>query len=254
MNLPANAFLAALRAGRPQIGVWLTLASPYAAEVVAGAGFDWALVDMEHAPADIMPVMGQLQVLASHGTPGLVRPVWNDAVQVKRLLDIGAQGLLFPMVQTADEAARAVAACRYPPRGIRGVSSSSRANGFGRVEDYFDRVEDETAILLQIESRAAMAAAVQIGTTDGVDGVLFGPSDIAADMGLLGQPMHPAVWEAILPTARRLIDAGVPVGTLVTDLAFARNLMAQGFTFIACAVDTVILSRGADAVVAAMKG
>ena len=253
MNLPANRFLANLRAGRPQIGMWITLASPYAAEVVAGAGFDWAVVDMEHAPNDITSVLGQLQVLTSHGVPALVRPDWNDAVKVKRILDIGAQGLVFPMVQNAAEAARAVAACRYPPRGVRGVSTSTRANGFGRVTDYFDRVEQETAIITQVETRAALAAALQIGATEGVDGILFGPSDIAADMGLLGQPMHSAVWEAILPVARALMAAGVPVGTLVTDIPFARNLMAQGFSYIACGVDTVILSRGADAVAAAMK-
>ena len=141
MNLHPNRFLAALRAGTPQIGMWITLGSPYAAEVVASAGFDFAVVDMEHAPNEITSVMGQLQVLASHGVPALVRPDWNDAVKVKRILDIGAQGLVFPMVQSGEEAARAVAACRYPPRGVRGVSTSTRANGFGRVGDYFDRVE-----------------------------------------------------------------------------------------------------------------
>ena len=253
MNLTPNPFLTNLRAGRPQIGMWITLGSPYAAEVVAGAGFDFAVVDMEHAPNEITSVMGQLTVLASHGVPAMVRPDWNDMVKVKRILDIGAQGLVFPMVQTADEAARAVAACRYPPRGVRGVSTSTRANGFGRVGDYFDRVEQETAIITQVETRAALAAAMAIGRTDGVDGVFFGPSDIAADMGLLGQPLHPAVWEAILPVARALMAEGVRVGTLVTDIPFARNLMAQGFTYIACGVDTVILSRGADAVAAAMR-
>jgi 4-hydroxy-2-oxoheptanedioate aldolase len=253
MNLTPNQFLAKLRAGRPQIGMWITMASPYAAEVVAGAGFDWAVVDMEHAPNEIASVMGQLAVLASHGVPALVRPDWNDPVKVKRILDIGAQGLVFPMVQSAEEAARAVAACRYPPHGIRGVSTSTRANNFGRTADYFDRVHQETAIITQVETRAAIAAALDIGATEGVDGVFFGPSDIAADMGLLGQPLHPAVWEAILPVARALIAAGVPVGTLVTDITFARNLMAQGFTYIACGVDTVILSRGADAVAAAMR-
>jgi len=253
MNLTPNQFLTKLRAGRPQIGMWITMASPYAAEVVAGAGFDWAVVDMEHAPNEIPSVMGQLAVLASHGVPALVRPDWNNPVKVKRILDIGAQGLVFPMVQSADEAARAVAACRYPPLGIRGVSTSTRANNFGRTADYFDRVHAETAIITQVETRAAIAAALDIGATEGVDGVFFGPSDIAADMGLLGQPLHPAVWEAIMPTARALMAAGVPVGTLVTDIPFARNLMAQGFTYIACGVDTVILSRGADAVAAAMR-
>ncbi len=254
MNLKPNPFLAALRARRPQLGIWVSLASPFAAEVVAGAGFDWALIDMEHSPNDLTSVLGQLQVFASFPTTALVRPEWNDAVLVKRLLDLGAPGLLFPMVQSADEARRAVAACGYPPRGVRGVSGSTRANNFGRVSDYFARVEDETAILVQVETRAAVAAASAIGAVAGVDGVFFGPSDIAADLGLLGQPMHADVWALILPAAARLMAAGVAVGTLVVDPAFARKLLADGFSFVACGVDTALLARGADALLAAMRG
>ena len=248
-----NKFLAGLRAGKPQLGIWVSLASPFAAEVVAGAGFDWALIDMEHSPNDLTSVMGQLQVFASYPTTALVRPEWNDPVLVKRLLDIGAPGLLFPMVQSVEEARKAVAAARYPPRGIRGVSGSTRANHFGRIPDYLAKVEDETAILLQVETRAAVALASQIGAVEGVDGIFFGPSDIAADMGLLGQPMHKDVWDFILPAAKRLIAEGVPVGTLVQDVGFARRLLDQGFTLVACGVDTTILARGADALLTAMK-
>ncbi|MBI1171987.1 4-hydroxy-2-oxo-heptane-1,7-dioate aldolase [bacterium] len=248
-----NPFLAALRAGRPQLGIWVTLASPYAAEVVASAGFDWALVDLEHSPNDLTSILGQLQVFAGHGTTALVRPEWNDTVLVKRLLDIGAPGLLFPMVQSVAEAERAVAATRYPPRGVRGVSNSTRANQFGRIPDYFARVEEETAVLLQVETRAAVALASEIGAVDGCSGVFFGPADISADMGLLGQTMHKDVWDLILPAARKLMAKGVPVGTLVTDVAFARKLLAEGFTFVACGVDTALLARGADALLAAMK-
>ena len=254
MNLKPNQFLAGLRARRPQLGIWVSLASPYAAEIVAGAGFDWALIDLEHSPNDLTSVMGQLQAFERFATTALVRPEWNCAVLVKRLLDVGAPGLLFPMVQSADEAARAVAACRYPPRGVRGVSGSTRANNFGRVTDYFARVEDETAILVQVESRAAVAAASAIGAVPGVDGVFFGPSDIAADMGLLGQPMHPDVWALILPAAARLRAAGVAVGTLVVDPAFARKLLADGFTFVACGVDTALLASSADALRKTMLG
>lgn len=253
MKLATNPFLAALRARKPQIGLWISLASPFAAEVVAGAGFDWALIDMEHAPNDLTSVMNQLQVFAGYETAPLVRPDWNDAVLVKRLLDIGAQGLLFPMVQSPAEAARAVAATRYPPQGMRGVSGTTRANKFGRVTDYFARVSDETAVLVQVETRAAVAQAVEIATVDGVDGVFFGPADIAADMGLLGQPMHPAVWELILPVARALIAKGVPVGTLVLDPVRARALLDQGFGFVACGADTSLLARGADALLKSMK-
>ena len=255
MKLAANPFLAAIRAGQPQIGMWLSLSSAFAAEAVAGAGFDWVMIDMEHSPNELTTVLGQLQVFAAYGTTALVRPDWNDAVKVKRLLDIGAPGLLFPMVQSAAEARAAVAATRYPPDGIRGVSGTTRANGFGRISDYFARVAQETAVLVQIETGAALACASEIAAVAGVDGVFFGPSDIAADLGLLGQPMHPAVWDQILPVARRVRAMGIPVGTLVFDAAFARRLIAdEGFTFVACGGDTALLARGADALLKAMTG
>ena len=253
MKMQENAFLAAIRAGRQQLGIWVGLSSPFAAEIVAGAGFDWALVDMEHSPNDLNSVLGQLQAFAAYGTTALVRPEWNDPVLVKRLLDIGAPGLLFPMVQTVDEAAKAVAATRYPPHGIRGVSGSTRANKFGRVTDYFSAAEDQLAVLLQVETRAAVALASEIGAVKGCDGVFFGPADIAADMGLLGQPLHKDVWDFILPAAKKLMAAGVPVGTLVTDSTLARRLLDEGFTFVACGVDTAILAKGADALLKTMK-
>jgi len=247
MKLAPNRFLAGLRANQPQIGLWLSLASPFSTETVAGAGFDWALIDMEHSPNELGSVLAQLQALAPYKTTAIVRPDWNDAVKVKRLLDIGAPGLLFPMVQSPTEAAAAVAATRYPPQGIRGVSVATRANAFGRVSDYFDRVDQETAVLVQVETRAAIDMAVEIGGVTGVDGVFFGPADIGADLGILGQPMHPGVWQVILPAARRLVAAGIPVGTLVSDPAFARNLIAkEKFTFVACGSDLGILARGAD--------
>ncbi len=253
MTLPVNPFLQAIRAGKPQIGLWLTLADAFAAEIVAGAGFDWVLIDMEHSPGDYNSVTAQLQVFAAHATTPLVRPDWNDLVKVKRLLDAGAPGLLFPMVQNAEEAATAVAATRYPPRGIRGVAGSTRANAFGRIKDYFERIEDETAVLVQAETCAAVAKAEAIADTDGVDGVFFGPADIAADMGFLGQPMRDDVWATILPAAKRLIARGVPVGTLVTDPDFARRLLGEGFTFVACGSDAGLLAHGSDSLLGRMR-
>jgi len=253
MNLPPNPFLAAIRAGKPQVGIWCTLANPYTAEVIAGAEFDWALIDMEHSPNDLTTVMGQLQVFAAYDTTALVRPEWNDPVLVKRLLDTGAPGLLFPMVQTVDEARNAVASTRYPPRGIRGVSGMNRANRFGRITDYTTRIEDETAVLVQAETRAAVSRVEAMSEVDGVDGVFFGPSDIAADMGLLGQPMNQAVWDLILPAAKRLIARGVPVGTLVLDPAFAKRLIGEGFSFVACGSDAALLARGGDALLNSMR-
>lgn len=253
MKMAPNAFLAAIRAGRPQIGLWISLSHNYAAEVVASAGYDWLLVDMEHAPSDMATVLGQLQAIAAHGSTAIVRPPWNDAVMVKRLLDMGAPGLLFPMVQSVQEAQAAVAACRYPPQGVRGVAGSIRANNFGRITDYYARAGDETAVLVQVETRAAVAQALDIGQVGGVDGVFFGPADIAADMGLLGKHMSQEVWDLILPAARKLLDAGIPVGTLVTDPVFAAKLLSDGFTFVACGTDTNLLAKGADALLAQMR-
>ena len=253
MKLAANPFTRAIGAGEKQIGLWVSLSSNFAAEVVAPAGYDWVLLDMEHSPNDLSSVLGQLQVFASGPTTAIVRPEWNDPVLVKRLLDIGAPGLLFPMVQTREEAERAVAATRYPPRGIRGVSGSTRANAFGRVSDYFDRVEEETTVILQLETQAAVARAEEIASADGVSGVFFGPADIAADMGLLGKPMDEAVWKLIRPAAQKLMDLGVPVGTLVQDPGFASDLLNSGFTFVACGSDSGLLAKGADNLLGQVK-
>ena len=253
MKLAANPFTHAIRAGKKQIGLWVSLANPFAAEIVAPAGYDWVVLDMEHSPSELTSILGQLQVFAAYPTTAIVRPDWNDPVKVKRLLDMGAPGLLFPMVQNVAEAEGAVAASRYPPRGIRGVGGTTRGNRFGRVDDYFSKVEDETTILVQVETRAALAQAEAIGAVDGVNGVFFGPADIAADMGLLGQPMAPAVWEAIWPVARALMAKDVPVGTLVSDPAFATRLLNDGFTFVACGSDIGLLAKGSDALLAQVR-
>ena len=254
MLLAQNTFTKALKAGDKQIGLWISLANNFAAEVVAPAGYDWALIDMEHSPNDYFSVLGQLQAFSNYSTVPIVRVEWNDAVAVKRLLDLGAPGLLFPMIQTVEEAQRAVAATRYPPHGVRGVSGSTRANKFGRLKDYTARIEEETAVLLQVETRAAVEQAEAISQVDGVSGIFFGPADIAADIGKLGKPMDAEVWGLIKPVAKRLIAQGVPVGTLVLDPAFAAELLAEGFTFVACGSDTSILSKGADLLLSQVEG
>lgn len=254
MTLEQNPFLHAIRSGQKQIGLWVTLSSGFAAEVIAPAGYDWVLVDMEHSPNDLNSVMNQLQVFRRTGTTAIVRPEWNDTVLVKRLLDIGAPGLLFPMVQSVEEAQKAVAATRYPPLGVRGVAGSTRATAFGRIPDYFARIADETAVLIQLETRAAVADAEAIGTVDGISGVFFGPADIAADMGKLGKPMDPEVWDTIRPAAAKLITRGIPVGTLVQDAAFGAQLLNEGFTFVACGSDTTLLARSVDGLLASVKG
>jgi 4-hydroxy-2-oxoheptanedioate aldolase len=253
MKLPDNALTHALKDGQKQIGLWVSLRNNFAAEVVSHSGYDWVLVDMEHSPNDLSTVLSQLQVFASSNSTAVVRPDWNDPVLVKRLLDLGAPGLLFPMIQSVEEAEKAVAATRYPPRGIRGVSATTRANAFGRVSDYFERVEEETTVLIQLETRSALENAEAIGTVDGVSGVFFGPADIAADIGHLGKPLCDEVWELIMPAARALMDKGVPVGTLVPDPDFAARLFNEGFSFIACGADLSLLGKGADALLATMK-
>lgn len=253
LKLETNHFKRGLLTGERQVGIWISLASNFAAEVTAHAGFDWALIDMEHSPNDYFSVLGQLQAFAAGSTTPIVRVEWNDAVAVKRLLDLGTPGLLFPMVQTVEEAERAVAATRYPPRGIRGVSAATRATRFGRVTDYVRRVEAETTVLVQLESRAAVERATEIAAVDGVDGVFFGPADIGADIGRLGAPLHEDVWALIRPAARALIDAGTPVGTLVNDPEFATALLNEGFGFVACGTDTVMLARASDALLRTVR-
>jgi 4-hydroxy-2-oxoheptanedioate aldolase len=253
MELERNPFEAALKAGDKQLGLWISLCSGFGAEVTAPAGFDWALIDMEHSPNDYHSVLAQLQVFASYGTTAIVRPDWNDTVVVKRLMDLGVQGLLFPMIQSVEEAQKAVAATRYPPHGMRGVSGNTRANKFGRVSDYLARVDAETTVILQLETASAVAQAEAIGAVDGVSGVFFGPADIAADIGLVGQPMNLAVWDLIRPAAKALMAKGVPVGTLVMDPDFAADLLNEGFTFVACGSDTGLLAKASDTLLSAVK-
>jgi 4-hydroxy-2-oxoheptanedioate aldolase len=254
MKLPANRFLAAIRSGQPQIGLWLSLSSAFATEAVAGAGFDWLLIDTEHSPNDLNSVMAQLQVLAAHRVTPIVRPDWNDAVLVKRLLDLGAPGLLFPMIQTPAEAQRAVTATRYPPHGIRGVSGCTRANAFGRMSDYFSRIGEETAVIVQIETRPAIGQALEIGSIDGVDGVFFGPADLSASMGFLGQPAHPEVVAAMTQGVATVRAAGKAPGILMLENKASQYYLDQGALFVAVGVDSLLLVQAAKTLAAAFRG
>jgi 4-hydroxy-2-oxoheptanedioate aldolase len=253
MEYPDNPFTHALRAKQKQLGIWISLSSPFAAEVTAPAGYDWALIDMEHTPNDYFTTLGQMQAFGSTRTTTIIRPEWNDPVIVKRLLDLGARGLLFPMINSVSEAEAAVAATRYPPHGNRSFSGMTRANNFGRMPDYLARVEDETTVLLQLETRHAIEQAEAIADVDGVDGIFFGPADIAADIGLLGKPLDQGVWDLIRPCAQKLIAKGIPVGTLVNDAEFAADLLNEGFTFVACGTDTALLAKATDALLANVK-
>ncbi|CAB3749531.1 4-hydroxy-2-oxo-heptane-1,7-dioate aldolase [Burkholderia sp. MSh2] len=254
MQIPSNVFKAALARGDAQVGLWLGLANPYSAEVVAGAGFDWLLIDGEHAPNTVPTILAQLQAIAPYPSHPVVRVPWNDPVIVKQVLDLGAQTLLVPMVQSADEARAAVAATRYPPHGVRGVGSAlARASRWNRIGDYLHRANDEMAVLVQVETRAGLDAIDAIARVDGVDGVFIGPADLAADLGHLGNPGHPDVQAAIDGAIRAIKAAGKAPGILSADEAAARRYLAAGALFVAVGVDTTLLARSAERLAAQFK-
>ena len=247
MELPRNGFKRALAEGRPQIGFWCTLPGGSMAELLAGSGFDWILFDTEHSPADPITVLEQLQAAAAYPVASVVRAAWNDTVLVKRFLDIGAQTLLLPYVQNAAEAAAAVAAIRYPPRGVRGVSTVSRATRFVRIAGYMAQAENELCLLVQVETAQALADIEAIAAVDGIDGIFVGPSDLAASMGRPGEPGHPEVVQAIEDAVVRIRRGGQPAGILTPDRDFARRCLHLGALFVAVGVDAGLLARACDA-------
>lgn len=247
MDLPRNAFKAALKNRQSQIGIWVSIPDPANVELLSNCGYDWILLDAEHTPMESTGVMPLLRAAAPYPVTAIVRPGWNDAVDIKRLLDGGAQTLLIPFVQNADEARAAVAATRYPPQGIRGVSGLSRASGFGAVSDYATRAQDEICVLVQVETVEATEHLDEIAAIEGLDGVFIGPADMAASMGHLGNPSHPEVKARILETIRRLTELGMPAGILSTDQDFLRDAAEAGAVFIAVDLDTTLLRRAAVA-------
>jgi 4-hydroxy-2-oxoheptanedioate aldolase len=254
MELATNQFKANIKAGKPQIGIWSSLCSNISAEVLSDAGFDWVLLDTEHSPNELPMVQAQLDGIAfgKGTTEPIVRPSWNDIVLIKRYLDVGARTLLIPYVQNVEEAKRAVTGLRYPPQGMRGVSGTTRANRYGRVKDYFQRVHDEVCLLLQLETRTALQSLEAIAEIDGVDGMFIGPNDLAADMGYLGNWQHPEVWKVMEDAAKRIRKAGKAPGILVGE-ADGQRCIDMGYVFVAVGSDLVMLARGADALAAKFK-
>jgi len=249
-----NAFKHALAEGKLQIGLWSSLCSNIAAEIVSDSGFDWILLDTEHSPNEIPDLLQQLQAVQRGTATPIVRPAWNDAVLAKRCLDIGAQSLLFPYVQNADEARSAVTATRYPPQGIRGVSAGSRASRYGRVPGYLSKANDEICVLVQVETREALKELEAIAKVDGVDGVFIGPSDLAASLGHIGNPAHPDVQAAIKDAVTRLKAAGKPAGILTGNEDEARRYIEWGYLFVAVGADVGLLAKNADALAKKFKG
>ena len=250
MELPRNHFKHAIAAGKQQIGLWSSLSSNYTVEVIAGAGFDWILLDTEHSPNDLESVLSQLQACAPYESHPIVRVAWNDAVLIKRYLDAGAQSLLIPFVQNADEARAAVAATRYPPQGIRGVAGATRATRFGRIQGYAKRAHEELCVLLQVETKEAVDNIEAICAVDSVDGVFIGPADLHASLGYTGETGNPAVVPMIEDAIRRIRKAGRAAGVLTSAEAEVRRYMAAGCNFTAVGADVGVLARGAEALLA----
>jgi 4-hydroxy-2-oxoheptanedioate aldolase len=253
MELPRNAFKHALKAGRPQIGLWSSLSSNYSVEVIAGAGFDWLLLDMEHSPNDLESLLAQLQAAAPYATHPVVRVPWNDMVAMKRILDVGAQSLLVPYVSSAAEAQAAVAHTRYPPKGVRGVAGTTRATRFGRIKDYARRAHEEICVLVQVETQPALDQIEAICAVEGVDGVFVGPADLHASLGYTGEIANPIVKPIIDDAIRRIRKAGKAPGILTPSEEDARRWLDCGALFVAVGADVGILARGAEALAAKFK-
>lgn len=246
MELPINEFKRALRQGKAQIGLWVGLTDSCVAELLAGTGFDCLVIDAEHAPNDPRSVLPQLQAMAPYPVHPIVRPLHGSVELIKQYLDIGAQTLIIPMVETAEQARAAVAATRYPTRGVRGVGSAlARASRWNQIDDYVQRSDDEICLLVQVESVNAMKQLEAIAAVEGVDGVFFGPADLAASMGLLGKPADPAVQAAIVAGIATVNQAGKAAGTLTPDRGLARKYLDHGALFVAVGVDTLMLVKAA---------
>jgi len=254
MQAPVNRFKQQLLAGTPQIGLWAALADAYVIELLASVGYDWLLLDNEHAPNDLRSTLRQLQAMAPYASQPLVRPVVGDTALLKQYLDIGAQNLLVPMVDTAEQARSLVAAVHYPPRGVRGVGSAlARASRWNQLEGYLLKAGQDICLLVQVETLTGLKNLAQIAAVDGVDGVFFGPGDLSASMGLIGQTEHAKVVEAIGQGIATVRQAGKGAGVLAPNPKRAQEYLRQGATFVAVGTDTTLLVRAAKDLLSQFK-
>lgn len=237
----------------PPVGTWIMSASPLVAEATGHAGFDWAVVDMEHSPLDMMDVLHMLQALSCTKMVPIVRVAWNDPVLVKRVLDAGATTVMFPFVQTAEEAARAVAATRYPPQGIRGMAGMSRASRFGTQPNYLTTANRQMGVIVQLETAHAIERIDAIADVDGVDSLFIGPADLSASMGYVGQLTHPAVMDRMAQAVLRCKAAAKPVGTIGGDPESVAQYRAAGFDYVAVGSDLGLFMQGARSAIAALR-
>jgi 2-dehydro-3-deoxyglucarate aldolase/4-hydroxy-2-oxoheptanedioate aldolase len=254
MDLPVNQFKRAIAADRTPVGVWLSGGGAAAAEALGCAGYDFLVVDMEHAPLDVPQMIDVLRAIAGTPAQPVVRPPWNDFVMVKRVLDAGAQTLLFPFVQNADEARRAVAATRYPPEGIRGVAGTHRASRFGLVDDYVKRANGEICVIVQIETISAFERLEEIAAVSGVDAIFIGPSDLSASMGHLGDAGQPAVQEKLKAGAQTCRRLGKPCGIVGANPEMVRKFLDYGFSWVAMGSDMALMVGRAQEYLAKLRG
>ena len=254
MSAPENRLKARLANGEATTGLWLSLANSYTAELASYIGFDWLLIDGEHAPNDLRAIMEQLQVLRNSPSPVVVRPPIGETYMIKQLLDMGTQSLLIPMVESGEQAEMLVKAVRYPPRGIRGVGAgSARATSFGTINNYTATADAQICLMVQIESKAGVAALDAIATTEGVDLLFIGPSDLSADMGFLGNPYAPEVQVVIEDAIKRIRAHGKAVGIYMANPDYAKRYLELGAQFIAMGSDASVLASGSKQLQAQFK-
>jgi 4-hydroxy-2-oxoheptanedioate aldolase len=249
VNVPENPFKRAISEGRPQIGLWVALADAGCAELCACAGFDWLLLDAEHGPNDLRTLLAQLQAIAPYPSHPIVRPPIGETHLIKQILEIGAQTLLIPMVENADQAAQLVAAMHYPPRGVRGVGAAlARASRWTRISSYLQTAGNELCLLVQIETRRGLENIKSIASVVGVDGVFIGPADLSAAMGHLGDPNNPEMVKVIEQAIADIRSTGKAAGILITADGQFQRYRNLGCSFIAVGADARLFSQAVDEV------
>ncbi|MGO9604749.1 MAG: 4-hydroxy-2-oxoheptanedioate aldolase [Candidatus Binataceae bacterium] len=254
MDVPVNRFKRAIKEGKPQIGLWVAMADALGAEICAGAGFDWLLLDGEHGPNDLRSLLAQLQAIAPYDSHPIVRLRVGDTHLIKQVLEIGAQSLLIPMVETAEQAAGLVAAMQYPPAGVRGVGAAlGRSSRWNRMPSYLKQAGEQMCLLVQIETRRGLENIKAIAAVPGVDGVFIGPADLSASMGHLGNMTHPDVLATIEQCIGHILAADKAAGILMGDDALVRRYLELGCTFIAVSADTLLLAQAADRLASKFK-
>jgi 4-hydroxy-2-oxoheptanedioate aldolase len=254
MDMPRNAFKHAIAKGELQIGLWCSLCSNITVEIVSHSGYDWLLLDTEHSPNEVPDVLQQLQAAQAGTASCIVRPAWNDIVLIKRYLDIGAQTLLIPFVQTPDEARRAVEATRYPPGGIRGITGSGRASRYGRVSNYLKNASSDICLLVQVETRESLKQIEAIASVEGIDGVFIGPNDLSASFGHIGNWGHQDVQDAMKDAAKRVRGVGKAAGILTPIEDEAKRFIEWGYNFVAVGSDLGLLAKNADGLAKRFRG